>query len=324
MRVLGIDARGIDAGVGAGIAHATRELINVMEQEASAYGFTLAAYRARMNGGELARAVSRDGISHMFVPSGAVSPFLRTATYPWVHDLAIFEHPEWFPQGFGKRFLTTRMYLSGLRRANHVFAVSQDTKNAVMRIAGLSDARITVTHQGVHVDVAGWRRDTANPYVLAIGTVEPRKNLSLIDTIWPQVIETAPGARFLVAGRNGWGKVPLKNAERIEIFDDARRDELLRGASALALPSLHEGFGRTVLEAMSIGVPVISSNRGALPEIVGSAGILIDPQDGECWKQAIIQALRGELDGQKGLIQSHQFSWLKTAHTILAKIAETW
>jgi glycosyltransferase involved in cell wall biosynthesis len=103
-------------------------------------------------------------------------------------------------------------------------------------------------------------------------------------------------------------------------FDDAQRDEFVRHAAVLLLPSLHEGFGRTALEAMSAGVPVIASNRGAIPEVVGEAGLLLDPYSKEEWVKAIVGAFEGQLDGSKGPAQAARFSWDQTAGIILAKL----
>src|SRR6185369_5632395 len=96
-------------------------------------------------------------------------------------------------------------------------------------------------------------------------------------------------------------------------FDDAQRDEYIRHATVLLLPSLHEGFGRTALEAMSAGVPVIASNRGAIPEVVGDAGLLLDPYGSEEWVKGIVDAFEGRLSGGRGPARAALFSWDKTA-----------
>src|SRR5687768_4349651 len=123
MKKLGIDARGIDSGPGAGVAHASRELIEELEKQAGSFGVELLIYRDAMSGSQLSMRLMNDKVDHVLVLSGAVSPFIGGDVYPWVHDLAIFKHPEWFPQSFWKRLLTTRLFLKGLRRAKHIFAV---------------------------------------------------------------------------------------------------------------------------------------------------------------------------------------------------------
>lgn len=325
MMRLGVDARGIDSGPGVGIAHATRELIDSLQERAMSVGIELRVYREAMSGSELARRLKHDGIDHVFVPSGAVSPFVRGHIFPWVHDLAIFEHPEWFPQSPLKRFLTTRMFLYGLRRAKHIFAVSEDTKWNIEKIVGIGVKNITVTRQSVKSIKSIMSVKSLEPkYALILGTVEPRKNVSFIVGLWAEVQRRVPNARFVVAGRAGWGNVDVSGAERVETFDDARRNELLSGASMLLLPSLHEGFGRTALEAMSIGVPVIASRRGAIPEVVGEAGVLLEPDDREGWVKSIVDGFQGRIDGGQGKEQAMKFSWENTAGIILAKIIKHW
>lgn len=326
MKRLGIDARGIDAGPGAGIAHATRELVDALQEYAPTAGVELVVYRETMSGSQLSSQLMRDKIDRVFVASGAVSPFIGGDVYPWVHDLAIFRHPEWFPQSFWKRFLTTRLFLKGLRRAKHIFSVSEDTKRNIKGIAGINESRITVTYQGIRGSL-GFARDEdrhGEKYALILGTVEPRKNIAFIDELWGDVRRQVPDAKLLIAGRNGWGNVSIRNAERIERVSDEERDCLIANASMLLLPSHHEGFGRTALEAMAQGVPVIASNRGAIPEVVDGAGVLLGPGDREGWVAAIVDGFAGRIDGRVGIEQAKRFSWERTARIILAKIAEDW
>jgi glycosyltransferase involved in cell wall biosynthesis len=325
MKRLGIDARGIDAGPGAGIAHATRELIEELEKRASEYGIALFVYRERMGGRDLAKKMKEDGVDHVLVPSGAVSPFVSGAVFPWVHDLAIFDHPEWFPQSFFKRFVTTRLFLYGLKRARHIFSVSEDTKKAITDKTGIGVMNITVTYQGIKQgEFLGKEMYQREPYALILGTVEPRKNISFVTDLWDEVRSVIPEARLVVAGRRGWGNVRLGKAEVVDVFDDARRDELLKNASMLLLPSFHEGFGRTALEAMAMGIPVVASRRGAITEVVGDAEILLEPSDKTGWVETIVEGFQGRIDGEKGKRQAERFSWEKTARIMLAKIVECW
>ncbi len=325
MKRLGVDARGIDTGLGAGIAHATRELVEELERRAGEYGITLFIYRVQMSGRDLAMKMKEDGVDHVLVPSGAVSPFVRGAVFPWVHDLVIFDHPEWFPQSVFKRFVTTRLFLYGLKRARHIFSVSEDTKKAITDKTGIGVMNITVTYQGIKQgDFLGKEMYQREPYALILGTVEPRKNISFVADLWDEVRSVIPEARLVIAGKKGWGNVRLGKAEVVDVFDDARRDELLKNASMLLLPSFHEGFGRTALEAMAMGVPVVASDRGAIPEVVEAAGRLLDPMDRAGWVKAIVDGFEGRIDGGKGKEQAERFSWEKTARIMLAKIVECW
>jgi len=325
MKKLGVDARGIDAGLGAGIVHATRELVDALQEYAPTFGVDLVVYRETMSGSQLLSRLTRDTIDHVFVPSGAVSPFIGGDVYPWVHDLAIFKHPEWFPQSFWKRLLTTRLFLKGLRRATHIFAVSEDTKKSIEQVTEIVASKITVTYQGAELSDTGLRiTDNEEPYALILGTVEPRKNIDFIDELWNDVQRLVPNVKLVVAGRTGWGNVSIRNAKRVEQVSDEERDLLIAKATMLLLPSLHEGFGRTALEAMATGVPIIASNKGAIPEVVGRAGVLLSPNDRAGWVGAIVDGFEGRINGSAGIEQAKQFSWEKTARVILAKIVETW
>ncbi len=256
--------------------------------------------------------------------TGAVPPFLPVPAFPWVHDVAIFTHPEWFPQAPLKRFLTTRLFLRGIRHARHVFAVSEDTKRTLVEIAGIEPQKVTVTYQGVRV--LSSRRDVGE-YAIMIGTVEPRKNIPFIVELWEDVRKiVGRDIRLVIVGKAGWGNVDIPSRvwiDHVETATDEDRDRLLAGARVLLLPSLHEGFGRPALEAMALSVPVIASNRGAIPEIVGETGTLLDPMDRQAWVTAICEVFLSPSEGHAGKMRSALFSWERTARTILAKVQET-
>ncbi len=327
-RKLGIDLRSIptDGSPGAGIEHATRELADAMRELAGEYGFELIGYGQGFSGRAMAQHAVVDGCVAMFVPSGAVSPWITLPTFPWVHDLAIFKHPEWFPQNWFKRQVTTRLFLGGLRKASHVFAISEHTKKEIIQTAGIPPEKITVAYQGIpSVEHRHEKNSGEMPYALIVGTINPRKNIPFIVKLWPEVEKRfGRKAHLIVAGKMGWGvsNKELEGAQHINQPSDAGRDMLIAGASVLLLPSLQEGFGRTVLEGMAAGVPVIASNRAAIPEAVGDAGILLDPGDQDAWIEAIVKGLKGDLDGSKGPAQAARFSWESTARIILAKLKE--
>jgi alpha-1,3-rhamnosyl/mannosyltransferase len=324
---LGIDLRHVptDGSPGAGVAHASNELAEALCEHARGYDIETIEFRGKTRSWEFEKRVRNRWIDALFCPSGAVPPFLSVPAFPWVHDVAIFTHPEWFPQSRLKRFLTTRLFLRGVRRAPHVFAVSEDTKRALTTVAGIEPEKITVTYQGVRLSLP--QTTAKGDYALMIGTVEPRKNIPFIIELWEDVRRAlGRDVRLVIVGKAGWGNVEIPSRdwiERVESAADEERDRLLAGARVLLLPSLHEGFGRPVLEAMALGVPVIASNRGAIPEIVGEAGTLLDPNDRSAWISAVCDALLGRLDGRGGKVRAALFSWERTARTILAKVRES-
>jgi len=303
MRV-GIDLRHVSEGPGAGVSHASVELTEALEKQASHFGIEIVRLTHPKRAWTFRKVVKN--VDVLFVPSGSVPPFMPVPCYPWVHDVAIFEHPEWFTQSLFRRWITTKLFERGVRRAPHVFVISEDSKKELINATGVHADHITVTYQGIRPISPGEKR----PYALILGNVNPRKNIPFIEHLWPEVKKHVPNAELVIAG------------EPLMVFDDARRDEFVRHATVLLLPSLHEGFGRTALEAMSAGVPVIASNRGAIPEVVGNAGLLLDPYDSEAWVKGIVDVFEGRMDGSKGPAQAARFSWEKTAGIILAKLAK--
>ena len=170
---------------------------------------------------------------------------------------------------------------------------------------------------------------TRDSYLLFMGTIEPRKNLSRL----LQAAELA-GKRagpLVIAGAHGWGSdevaariQSLRRAGRVTYLGyvpDSARPALINGARGFVYPSLYEGFGLPVLEAMACGVPVLASNVSSLPEVVGSAGLLLDPGDVDAIAQGMIrlwedEALRRDLSA-RGLEQARGFSWERTASQTL-------
>jgi glycosyltransferase involved in cell wall biosynthesis len=277
---------------------------------------------------------------------------LPVPAVPWVHDVDIFTHPEWFPQSWFKRQITTKMFLRGVRRAPHVFVVSSYTRDALVRLAPTVRDRITVTGEGGDETLAkmsdedlGRERSAARerlasfgpkrPFVLMLGTLEPRKNVPLICDVWPEVAARVPETDLVIAGRDGWGMMAItsflercrarltrtdSSLIRLTGVNDALRRDLLLAATAVVVPSWSEGFGLVALEAVQAGTPVIASDRGALPEVLGKGEWLLDPADAGAWRDSIIRLLKDE-SYRDGIceIQSRQrsvWSWEKTAKMI--------
>jgi len=167
--------------------------------------------------------------------------------------------------------------------------------------------------------------------VLFLGTVEPRKNVGRLIEAYAAVVDRRPSTPDLViAGalqtseHNLLPRAAVANLSRRVSFagyvDEAERKRLLSTASLLVIPSLEEGFGIPALEAMTIGLPVIASNRGALPEVVGDAGILIEPDDIRALAEAIERVLSDDplrrTLSAKGVEQAQHFSWDSSADAL--------
>ncbi|HST17076.1 MAG TPA: glycosyltransferase family 1 protein [Gaiellaceae bacterium] len=227
-----------------------------------------------------------------------------------VHDLAVVRHPELFTAW--TRAYARTLLLPVLRAARRVLAVSEFTRREVVELAGVPEERVDVAYNAADRGVFGPDGDGAEgDYVLAVGTLEPRKNLA-------RLIEAtaALGIELRVAGAAGWGSVEVAapHVTWVGRPDDAELAALLRGALCLAYPSLYEGFGIPVLEAMLCGAPVVTSAGSAMEEVADGAAELVDPTDVSSIAAGIERALgrRAELR-TAGLERARRFSWAATA-----------
>lgn len=318
---IGVDLRevhGIDEP-GSGIAHVTRELWHALGVGAQETEFTFIPLRRRVD--------FRTSVDAVIFPTGAIPLWFHGKAFPIVHDLFIFDHPEWFAQGKMKRIFTTQAFLYGLIRAQHIFTVSEYTKQDIIRLAGIASDKITVSYQGVDLSAStDTQLQKRGKYFLALGTIEPRKNLLfLCDLVLHGKLPEH--TTIVIAGKKGWGNVVIPNHPQIQYRGEISLKEkriLLQQAEALLLPSLAEGFGRTAVEAMRLGTPVIASNTGALPEIIGGAGILLTPNNEGSWTKALTKIATSADYRQKlsqmGISRAKVFSWTKSVEMILATL----
>jgi glycosyltransferase involved in cell wall biosynthesis len=226
-----------------------------------------------------------------------------------VHDLAILRFPEAFPRWhrlYGKAGL-----VRVLRAADAVVAVSELTKQETVALAGVPAERIRVVPNGVDAAFTadGLRAD--GDYVLAVATLEPRKNLA-------RVVEAArlAGVELCVVGARGWGGVEVDGW--VGEIPDAELAALYRGARCVLYPSLYEGFGLPVLEAMACGVPVVTSRGTAMEEVAGGAAVLVDPLDVDAIAEGIreAEARRDELV-PLGLTRARELTWERAADEVV-------
>src|SRR6266850_4471411 len=190
-----------------------------------------------------------------------------------VHDLAVFRHPEAFNRW--TRTYSPRVVPGVLRAAQRVIAVSEFTRRELVELLGVPDEKIRVVPNAVGDEFTREGPAEAGDYVLAVGTLEPRKNL---DRLVAAIGKTDRELR--VVGARGWGGVEVRgNGVRwLGEVDDAALARLYRGATCVAYPSLYEGFGIPILEAMACGAPVVTSRGGATEEVAGGAAVLVDPR----------------------------------------------
>ena len=227
-----------------------------------------------------------------------------------VHDLAVLRRPEAFNRWTRtySRLLVPRV----LAAADRVIAVSEFTKREVVEMAGVEADRVRVVPNGVDPVFSAEGPQAPGEYVLAVGTLEPRKNLARLAEATERL-----GLELRVVGAAGWGGI--SSAAWLGRLPDEQVAALYRGALCFAYPSLYEGFGIPVLEAMACGTPVVTSAGTAREEVAGGAAELVDPHDPASIAVGIERAIarRDELRAA-GLERARQFTWAATAAATLA------
>ena len=225
-----------------------------------------------------------------------------------VHDLAVLRHPETFNRW-------TRTYSRVAvprvaRAAQKVIAVSEFTKREVVELLGVDHERVRVVPNGVGDAFSPEGPPAEGEYVLAVGTLEPRKNLGRLVEATRRL-----GVELRIVGARGWGRVDVAaGVQALGFVEDAELARLYRGAACLAYPSLYEGFGIPIVEAMACGTPVVTSAGGATEETAGGAAVLVDPLDPDAIAAGIeaARARREELRAL-GLERARSFSWAEAA-----------
>jgi glycosyltransferase involved in cell wall biosynthesis len=228
------------------------------------------------------------------------------------HDLAVLRHPETF-----NRWTRTysRLALPRVARAaRRLIAVSEFTRRELLELLEVPDEKIRVIPNAA-ADAFRPDGDAADgDYVLAVSTLEPRKNLRRIIEGFHRA--RLNGCRLLVAGMQGWGDVDLdtRRVEWLGFVQDSELARLYRGARCVAYVPLYEGFGLPVLEALACGAPVVAARNEAAEEVAGNAAVLVDPLDPDAIAAGIAEASarRDELR-QLGLERAAAFSWAEAA-----------
>ena len=269
------------------------------------------------------------------VPARCPCPSVAT-----IHDLAFFALPGTFPRASGMWLRAEAR--AAVRRAARIAAPSAHTKADLVRFLRADPARVAVVPNGVadpllRPAAAGEaervRRAHGLParFVLCLGTVQPRKN--------PEVLLRAfasagvPGVDLVFAGRRGWMAGPFlrelartPRARLLEGVPDRDLPGLLAAAEVFASPSSYEGFGLSVAEAMAAGLPVIAGDSSSVPEVVGDAGILVPPRDGEALASALRRLLADPAErrrlGEAARRRAARFTWAAAARAMRAVYAE--
>jgi glycosyltransferase involved in cell wall biosynthesis len=246
---------------------------------------------------------------------------LRSRLLPTVvtiHDMVWNKAPSTMP--YLRRMTDKHLMLGAISRANRIIAVSHSTLKDICEITPQAAAKATVVHEAATISPGDFQHVTQpqvpKPYILFVGTLEPRKNLQRIITAFREAKATVANLNLVIAGQLGWGQISIPESADI-VWQQPQHDHELAALYSYAhfviAPSIYEGFGLQVAEAMAFGKAVITSKVSSLPEIAGDAAIYVNPTNVDEIKDAIIRlernsGLRERLE-QTARENTKRFSW---------------
>lgn len=273
-------------------------------------------------------------------PDFTLPPVRRAHTVLTIHDLSFVRHPECFSRPLLEYLLAS--VPRAVRRADFLLADSKSTRQDLIELLSVPPERIAVIYPGVEAhfcptaDLSALEARLAlyglrRPYILGVGTLQPRKNFARLIRAY-HLVRQRHGIphRLIIAGAKGWLFEEIEETIRdlrlegwvqvIGFIPDEDLPALYQGAEAFAFPSVYEGFGIPILEALACGTPVVASNTSSLPEAAGEAALLVDPEDVEAlaealWRLIVDAELRNALRA-RGFEQAKRFSWAASARQV--------
>jgi glycosyltransferase involved in cell wall biosynthesis len=262
--------------------------------------------------GALPAKARRDHVNVLHCPSQRAPVYWSVPLVVTIHDLAVMRHPETFNRW-------TRTYSRALlprvvRGAQRVIAVSEFTRSELHELLDVPEDKVRVIPNAVGPPFEAEGKAAEGDYVLAVGTLEPRKNLDRLVGAFQRA--GLNGTRLLVTGERGWGNVDPagKSVQWLGFVPDEELARLYRGARCVAYVSAYEGFGLPVLEAMACGAPVVAANTGATPEVANEAAVLVDPLDDDAIAAGLVEAIdRADELRERGLKRAGEFDWKRVA-----------
>ncbi len=260
-----------------------------------------------------------------------ISPSINENYIVTIHDLIPVLYPDYVTKFFA---IQARLYMPILlKKSKRIIAVSNSTKNDIIRRYSISPEKIDVIYEGVsnHFKVyaksyvSNFRRHygLGRPFILFVGALEPKKNIETLIKAYYRAIKVIPDLDLVIAGKKAWKYKSIFNVvnqlnlqKKVKFLNFIPYDELpllYNAAELFVFPSLYEGFGLPPIEAMRCGVPVIVSNRSSLPEIVGNNGVIVDPLNFDQLSREIIKVLTDhELNRRlrlESIERSSLFTW---------------
>lgn len=285
-------------------------------------------------------------IDVFFSPAHYAPRFCPVPTVVTIHDLSYFYYPDEFLKKDLYQLKNWTKY--SVEKAQKIIAVSTTTKKDLIKFYQIPETKIDIVHNGFYSVIpsesrrkVGRSREISKiekPYILYVGTIQPRKNLIILIEAFNLLLKEKPEYSLIIAGKKGWlyqpifQKVKELNLEDKIIFTgyiiDEEKTELCANASLFVLPSLYEGFGIPILEAMNFGCPVIASSTSSLPEIGEDACLYFDPKNANELKNKMIEVLANEFLRQqlinKGKKRVQLFSWDKCGKQTLQILKNTY
>lgn len=280
------------------------------------------------------------GVDVFHLTDYSYPPIARARTVMTVHDVSFDLDATWHTRDFRERMLPR--FERALSAATRVIVPAAETKRRLVETRGVPAEKIVVVplgadhvapdapHENEAVESTLAALGVRAPFVLCVGTIEPRKNHLGLLAAFEKFAARAPH-RLVIVGRYGWcsadvhaeidAAVARGRVTYLEDVDDRALAALYRGAEFTAYPSLYEGFGLPVVEAFARGAPVVTSDRGALPDTAGGAALLVDPTDVDALASAFDRlasdaALRADL-ARRGRARAAELTWAKTAAATL-------
>lgn len=255
---------------------------------------------------------------------------VNTKVVTTILDVIPYSHPHWFSPIM--RLRLQRWIRRSVTHSNHFIAISHFTKQSLRERLGVPESKITVTYLGKQIPGVV-KPIMPGQFLLTVGTIEPRKNLITVleaYSLLKQQLYSVP--KLYIVGGKGWGDTKLTETiqrlnvtgevELLGFVSDEALFQLYREAQMLIYPSLQEGFGMPPLEAMASGCPVITSNVSSLPEVVGEAGIMVDPYDTSALADAMATILCDDSLAQdlrrRGQQRARQFTWQRCVQETLS------
>jgi glycosyltransferase involved in cell wall biosynthesis len=288
----------------------------------------------------LPRTAARARVDLIHAPAYTAPFWAGVPVVLTIHDVSYEVHPEWYP--YRRDWLRRYFYRRSAIAAARVLTVSAFSASEIASAYGVPRSWITVTPLGVHPTFGAGDPNLARdlpanvtePFLLHVGDLHERRNLPmLVDALLAarRHVGALAALSLVVVGLDRGVSEGLCEMARdagtpeavvaLGVVDEGRLHALYRGATALVYPSLYEGFGLPLIEAMASGTPVIASREASMPEVLGDAGLLLDPYDSASWRDAIIrivndESLRDDLRA-RGLARAATYTWQRTARLTL-------